>query len=47
MILVTPIGFSAMPDLGVWLAITMDIALWVKFKIAAIFQDQTIHSYHF
>ena len=36
MILVFTIGFLGMPDLVVWSAITLDIALWVKSKMAAI-----------
>ena len=40
---VSTIGFSGMPDLVVWSEITLDIALWVKSKMAAIFQGQTIN----
>ena len=47
MILVSTIGFSGMPDLVVWSEITLDIALWVKYKMAAFVQGQTINSYHF
>ena len=36
MIFVSTIGFSGMPDLVVWSEITLDIALWVKSKMAAI-----------
>ena len=30
------IGFPGMPDLMVWLEITLDFAVWVKSKMAAI-----------
>ena len=36
MILVSIIGFSGMSDLVVWSEILLDIALWVKSKMAAI-----------
>ena len=36
MIFVSTIGFSGMPDLVVWSEIPLDIALWVKYKMAAI-----------
>ena len=36
MILVSTIGFSCMPDTMVWLEISLDIALWVKSKMAFI-----------
>ena len=36
MILVSTIGFSGMPDLMMWSAVTLDIALCVKSKMAAI-----------
>ena len=42
MIFVSTIRFSGIPDLVVWSEIILDIALWVKSKMAAIFQDQTI-----
>ena len=35
MILVSTIRFSGMPDLVVWSEITLDVALWVKSKMAA------------
>ena len=37
MIFVSTIGFLGMPDLVVWSKITLDIALWVKSKMAAIY----------
>ena len=43
MIFVSTIGFSGMPDLVVWSKITLNIALWVKSRMAAIFQGQTIN----
>ena len=36
MILVSTIGFSGMPDIEVWSKNSLDIALWVKSKMAAI-----------
>ena len=36
MILVFNMGFSGIPDLVVWAAITLDIALWVKSNMAVI-----------
>ena len=36
MISVSTIRFSGMPDLVVWSEITLDVALWVKSKMAAI-----------
>ena len=36
MIFVSTIGFLGMPDQVVWSEITLDIALWVKSKMAAI-----------
>ena len=36
MIFVSTMVFSGMSDLVVWSEITLDIALWVKSKIAAI-----------
>ena len=36
MILVCTIGFLGMPDLVVWSAIILDIALWVISKMATI-----------
>ena len=42
MIFVSAIGFAGMPNLVVWSEITLDIVLWVKSKMAAIFQGQTI-----
>ena len=33
--LVSTIQFSGMPDLVVWSEITLDVALWVKSKMAA------------
>ena len=43
MIFVSTIGFSGMPDLVVWSEITLNIALWLKSKMAAIFKSQTIN----
>ena len=43
MILVSTVGFSDMPDLVMWLEITLDIALWVKSKVAP--QGQIINWY--
>ena len=37
MILVPTIGFSDMPDIMMWPEIILDIALWVKSKMASIF----------
>ena len=37
MIFVSTIGFSGIPNLVVWSKIIFDIALWVKFKMAAIY----------
>ena len=37
MILVSTMGFSGTPDIVVWPENTLDIALWVKFKMAAIY----------
>ena len=37
MILVSTIGFSCLPNIMVWPEITLDIALWVKSKMASIF----------
>ena len=34
MILVSTKRFSSMPDLVVWSEITLDVALWVKSKMA-------------
>ena len=42
MILLSTIGFSGMPDLVVWSVIILDIALWVKSKIAAIWPRSNI-----
>ena len=42
MIFVSTIGFSSMPDLVVWSEITLDIALWVKSKMAAIWPRSNI-----
>ena len=42
MILVSTIGFSGMPDLVVWSEIILDIALWVKFRMAAIWPRSNI-----
>ena len=42
MIFVSTIGFSGMPDLVVWPEITLDIALWVKSKMAAIWPRSNI-----
>ena len=42
MICVSTIGFSGMPDLVVWSEITLDIALWVKSKITAIWPRSNI-----
>ena len=42
MIFVSTIGFSGMPDLVVWSEITLDIALWVKSKMAAIWSRSNI-----
>ena len=36
MIFVSTIGFSGMPDQVVWSEIALDIALWVKSKMADI-----------
>ena len=36
MILIFIIGFSCMPDIMVWPEIILDIALWVKSKMASI-----------
>ena len=36
MILVPTIGFSGMPDIMMWPEIILDIALWVKSKMASI-----------
>ena len=43
MIFVSTIGFSGMPDLVVWSEITLDIALWVKSMIAAIWPRQSLN----
>ena len=44
MILVSILGFSCTPDMIVmWPEKSLDIALWKKFKMAAIFQGQQIH----
>ena len=37
MISMSTIGFSIMPDILVWPKSNLNIALWVKFKIADIF----------
>ena len=42
MIFVPTIGVSGMPDLVVWSEITLDIALSVKSKIAAIWPRSNI-----
>ena len=42
MIFVSTIGFSGMPDLVVWSEITLDIALWLKSKMAAILPRSNI-----
>ena len=42
MIFLSTIGFSAMPDLVVWSEITLDIALWVKSKMADIWPRSNI-----
>ena len=42
MILVSTIGFSCMPDMVVWFESTLDIALWVKAKMAVICEYQKI-----
>ena len=36
------IGFSGMPDIVKWFEITLDIALWVKFKMAAIYKKHKL-----
>ena len=36
MVFVSTMGFSGMPDLVVWSEITLDIALWVESKMAAM-----------
>ena len=46
MILLSTTGFSGMPDLVVWSEITLDIALWVKSKMAAIWL-RSLNLYHF
>ena len=48
MILVSTVGFSGMPDLMMWSAITLDIALWVENpRWPPFVQGQSINSYHF
>ena len=42
MIFVSTIGFSGMPDLVMWSEITLDIASWVKYKMAAIWPRSNI-----
>ena len=42
MILMSTIGFSGKPDLVVWSEIILDIALWVKSKMAAIWPRSNI-----
>ena len=42
MIFVSTIGFSGIPDLVVWAEIPLDIALWVKSKMAAIWPRANI-----
>ena len=42
MIFVSTIGFSGMPYQVVWSEITLDIALWVKSKMAAIWPGSNI-----
>ena len=47
MVLVSIIRFSGMTDLVVWSKITLDVALWLKSKMAAFAQGQTVNQYHF
>ena len=47
MILVSTIRFSCMPDLVVLSKNTLDVALWVKSKMAAFAQGQIVNQYHF
>ena len=42
MISVSTIGFSGMPDLVLWAGMILDIALWVKSKMAAIWPRSNI-----
>ena len=42
MLFVSTIGFSGMPDLVVFSELTLDIALWVKSKMAAIWPRSNI-----
>ena len=42
MILVSTIGFSSMPDIVEWFESTLDIALGVKCKMAAICENQKL-----
>ena len=42
MILVSTIGYPGMPDTVVWFECTLDIALWMKYKMAAICENQKI-----
>ena len=42
MICVSTVGFSGMPDLVVWSEITLNIALWVKSKMVAIWPRSNI-----
>ena len=45
MISVSTIWFSGMPDPVVWSEITLDVALWVKFKMAAFCQRSNVTSH--
>ena len=47
MILVFTIRFSGMPDLVVWSEITLDVALWIKSKMAAFFPRSNSKSISF
>ena len=41
-LLVSTLGFSGMPDIVEWFESTLDIALWVKSKMAAIWENQKL-----